>query len=405
MTNDGPAAAGDTSQDALPLRATGGITLRETLIGSATLFAFVVIIFGVYGAWLGGKFLNNSTLSFFIYENVPLFLIAIGVTIVLASGQFDLSAGFLATLCTFLTIGLYVNQGIPLELVIPIVLAVGILAGLLNAFLVNVFQLNPFIATLGTGGIFLGLYTLYGNGSDITFTATPSTTHASQWFTGINGLGSYSAKANIVVVWVLLVLLVLAAWSVVSLQFRHSNRLAVRSVSGVVAALVLAGLAYTGFPSEFNWTMVLLLFVALANWAVLRFTRFGRSIYATGGNPVAARLSGIKVNRMTTLAFVASAFFAAAAGVILAADQGTAVPGIADNYLLPAYAAAFLSTVILSHGRFHIWGALVGGTALVYINQGLATGGVSFLWTNLINGIVLIVAVSVSTGLRRHLNR
>jgi len=377
----------------------------EVVIGSATLVAFLVIIFGVYGAWLGGKFLNNTSLTFDIYQNVPVLLISVGVMIALISGQFDLSAGSLATLCVFLTVGLTVNQKLPMELVIPIVLLVGVSAGLLNAFLVNVLRLNPFIATLGTGGVFVGLYTLYANGTEISFSQTPASLHASLWFSGTKGLGSFQQKASGVVVWILLALVILAAWSVVSLQFRHMNQWTLRVASAIVGAALVAGIAWTGVTAYFSWTIVILLAVALGNWALLRLTRFGRQLYATGGNPVAARLAGIKVNRMTTLAFIASGFFASLAGIILAADQGTAVPGIANGYLLPAYAAAFLSTVILSNGRFHVWGTIVGGIAVVYISQGLVTGGVSFTWTDLINGLVLIVAVAISTSLRRRLMR
>ncbi len=375
------------------------------LISSATLVAFLVIIFGVYGAWLGQKFLNDTALSFDIYQNVPVLLISVGVMIALVSGQFDLSAGSLATLSVFLTVGLTVKQQLPMELVIPIVLLIGVAAGLFNAFLVNGLRLNPFIATLGTGGVFVGLYTLYANGTEISFSQTPAGEQASKWFSGTSGLGSFQQKASGAVVWILLALVILAAWSVVSLQFRHVDKWKLRIVAGTIAALVVGGLVWSGIVAYFSWTIVILLSVALGNWVLLRLTRFGRQLYATGGNPVAARLAGIKVNRMTTLAFVASGFFASLAGIILAADQGTAVPGIADGYLLPAYAAAFLSTVILSNGRFHIWGTIVGGLAVVYISQGLVTGGVSYTWTDLINGLVLIVAVAMSTSLRRRLMR
>lgn len=388
-----------------PAAGGSGWTLSEALIGSATLVAFLILIFGVFGGWLGGEFLNNTSLTFDIYQNVPVLLISVGVMIALSSGQFDLSAGSLATLSVFLTVGLTVNQKIPMELVIPIVLLVGVCAGLFNAFLVNVLRLNPFIATLGTGGVFVGLYTLYANGTEISFSQTPAGEHASAWFSGTNGLGSFQHKASGIVIWILLVLMVLAAWSVVSLQFRHLNKWKLRVGAAIGAAVVIGGVAWTGVVAYINWTIVILIGVALGNWALLRLTRFGRQLYATGGNPIAARLAGIKVNRLTTLAFVASGFFAALAGVILAADQGTAVPGIADGYLLPAYAAAFLSTVILSNGRFHIWGTIVGGLAVVYISQGLVTGGVSFTWTDLINGLVLIVAVAMSTSLRRRLMR
>lgn len=381
------------------------MSMSEVLIGSATLIGFLIIIFGVFGGWLGSEFLNNTSMTFDIYQNVPVLLISMGVMTALSSGQFDLSAGSLATLCVFMTVGLTVNQNLPMALVIPLVLLIGIGAGLFNAFLVNVLRLNPFIATLGTGGVFVGLYTLYANGTEISFSKTPATEHVSAWFTGTSGLGSFQNKASGVVVWILLVLILLAAWSVVSLQFRHVNAWRLRAVSAIVAALVVGAIVWSGIVAYVNWTIVIMLVMALALWALLRLTRFGRQLYATGGNPVAAMLAGIKVNRITTLAFVASGFFAALAGIVLAADQGTAVPGIADGYLLPAYAAAFLSTVIISNGRFHIWGTIVGGLAVVYISQGLVTGGVSYTWTDLINGLVLIVAVAMSTSLRRRLMR
>jgi ribose/xylose/arabinose/galactoside ABC-type transport system permease subunit len=382
-----------------------GWSLSEVLIGSATLVAFLIIIFGVFGGWLGHEFLNQTSLTFDIYQNVPVLLISTGVMIALSSGQFDLSAGSLATLCVFLTVGLTVNQKLTMGLVIPVVLLVGVGAGLFNAFLVNGLKLNPFIATLGTGGVFVGLYTLYANGTEISFSQTPAGEHASLWFAGTKGLGSFQHKASGIVIWIILALMLLAAWSVISLQFRHGNKWMVRGVSAVVGAAIVGGLAWSHLVSYMSWTIVILLGVALGVWALLRLTRFGRQLYATGGNPVAAMLAGIKVNRITTLAFVASGFFASLAGIILAADQGTAVPGIADGYLLPAYAAAFLSTVILSNGRFHMWGTITGGLAVVYISQGLVTGGVSYTWTDLINGLVLIVAVAMSTTLRRRLLR
>lgn len=87
--------------------------------------------------------------------------------------------------------------------------------------------------------------------------------------------------------------------------------------------------------------------------------------------------------------------------MLIAATQGSAAPSIADPLLLSAYAGAFLSTVILSRGRFHVWGAVVGSIALVYITSGLVAGGVPYTWTQVINGAVLIVTVSLSTFLHR----
>jgi ribose/xylose/arabinose/galactoside ABC-type transport system permease subunit len=70
---------------------------------------------------------------------------------------------------------------------------------------------------------------------------------------------------------------------------------------------------------------------------------------------------------------------------------------VAASFLLPAFAAAFLSTVVLSNGRFTVWGALVGGTFLVWVSQGLIVGGLPFTWTDVVNGTVLVIAVALST--------
>ena len=86
---------------------------------------------------------------------------------------------------------------------------------------------------------------------------------------------------------------------------------------------------------------------------------------------------------------------------MLAANQGSASPGVAPGYLLPAFAAAFLSTVVLSTGRFTVWGTIIGGTFLVWVSQGLIVGGLAFTWTEVVNGVVLVLAVAVSTVLRK----
>ncbi len=77
--------------------------------------------------------------------------------------------------------------------------------------------------------------------------------------------------------------------------------------------------------------------------------------------------------------------------------QGSASPDVAVGFLLPAFAAAFLSTVVLSTGRFTVWGAIIGGTFLVWISQGLIVGGLPFTWTDVVNGVVLVIAVALST--------
>ncbi len=376
----------------------------EAVVSSATLVGFAVILLGGYGLWLGGTFLNTGDRVFDVYQNVSPLLLSIGIVVALSAGQFDLSAGSMATMSVFLTVGLTARQDLPLPLVLVVVLAVGVLGGLLNAFLVVGLRINAFIATLGTGAVFTGISELYSGGQTMTFTTNPAAARAALWFIGPSGFGSFQAKPPAVATWLVVAGVLWCAWSAARLHWigvTHGRR---RDLLLGAGALGLAGLlGVLGIPAQFNWTILVLLAAACLAWLMLAQTALGRAIYATGGNPVAARLAGIGVNRLMVLAFAVSGFFASLAGIVLTATQGTAVPGIADGFLLPAYAAAFLSTVIMSSGRFHIWGTVAGGLAVVWVAQGLVIGGLPFTWTDLINGAVLIIAVSLSTTLRRAL--
>jgi ribose/xylose/arabinose/galactoside ABC-type transport system permease subunit len=374
------------------------------VISSATLVGFLVILIGVYGFWLGGTFLNTGDRVFDVYQNVSPLLLSIGIVVALSAGQFDLSAGSMATMSVFLTVGLASRQDLPLPLVLGIVLVTGVLGGLLNAFLVVGLRINAFIATLGTGAVFTGISELYSGGQTMAFTTNPSATRAALWFNGPQGFGSFQAKPPLVLTWLVVVLVLWCGWSAARLHWigvsSGPRRDLALGACAVAAAVVLQVL---GIPAQLNWTILVLLVAASLTWVMLRQTALGRSLYATGGNPVAARLAGIGVNRLMVLAFAVSGLFASLAGIVLTATQGNAVPGIADGFLLPAYAAAFLSTVIMSSGRFHIWGTVAGGLAVVWVAQGLVIGGLPFTWTDLINGAVLIIAVSLSTTLRRAL--
>ena len=168
-----------------------------------------------------------------------------------------------------------------------------------------------------------------------------------------------------------------------------------------VGAVLLAACLGTGVVRQMSWTIFTLGVLAIIVWVLMKYTVIGQSIYAVGGSVRAAMFAGIRTDGITLFAFVVSGLLAAVAGVVLAASQGSAAPGIADPLLLPAYAAVFLSTVLVSRGRFHVWGTVGGGIALVYVSSGLIEGGVPFTWTQVINGVVLVLAVSLSTYLRR----
>lgn len=372
---------------------------------SATPIGFAIVLLGVYGLWLGGSFLNADARVFDVYQNTPSLIISIGLISCLACGQFDLSAGANASLSAILTVGLYLKQGFPMPLAIGVAVLVAGVVGALNAIVVLRFRVNAFIATLAVSGILDGVASVYSGGSDIA--PVTGSRQLPTWFAGDSSFGSFVQKAPYGIT--VAVLILLAASAILVLHERagaSGNRRLPAEIAGIVMILALTGyLIAGGVARQVCWQIVLLLLLAWIIWVVIRYTVVGRSMFAIGGNPVAARLTGINVLRISAGAFVVSGLMAGIAGVCLAANQASATPGEADGYILSAYAAVFVSTVMLSVGRFNVWGTILGGICLVYVGEGLVVGGLQFSWTDVINGVVLLLAVSLSTSIRGMMRR
>ncbi|MFF5257956.1 ABC transporter permease [Actinomadura viridis] len=373
---------------------------RETLSSVATAAAFG-LVFVVYAVWLQGGFYDVTRLSFDVSRSTPQLVLAIAVAVCLCGHLFDLSVAAMATAGCFLSVGMFIDAGLPMGLVIVLTLLVGAAAGLLNGLLVTKFKVNAFIATLGTGGLFAGFTVVYSSGKVIG--PTPDSGPLPGWFSGAGSVGDFQNKAPLGVA--VLVTAAVVAALLISLDQRfpgpEPRRRAQVTVLALLGALVVGAAWALGLPAEFDWMIVIALSLTLLVWTVMKYTAVGHAIYAVGGNPNAAAFAGIRVRAVSLCLFVFSGTIAALAGILIASQQGSAAPGVADPLLLPAYAGAFLSTVILSRGRFHIWGTVAGSIALVYVTDGLVVGGVPYTWTQVINGAVLIVTVALSTFLQR----
>lgn len=136
--------------------------------------------------------------------------------------------------------------------------------------------------------------------------------------------------------------------------------------------------------------------VALVVWQVLRSTQFGRYVYATGSNEAATAIAGVNTRRVRLAAFVISGALAALAGALLVSRAGSAYPDGAGGLLLPAYAAAFVGASVLSDGRFHIGGTVVGVLLLQAGQTGLIMSDVAPWLTDVFNGVVLALAVALT---------
>ena len=132
-------------------------------------------------------------------------------------------------------------------------------------------------------------------------------------------------------------------------------------------------------------------------WVLVERTSLGQMIQAVGGNPVAARLSGIRVHRIKIYGFVAAGVCAALTGILLASVLGSGTTSAADSYLLNAFAAVFLGSATLRDGEFHILGTLFGVLIIAIGFNGLAIFGAPTFYQYIFQGAILVFAVGLSS--------
>lgn len=138
------------------------------------------------------------------------------------------------------------------------------------------------------------------------------------------------------------------------------------------------------------------LFLAVLVWYLMEMTPYGRYLRATGLGREAARLTGVRTGRWLKTSFVFAALLAAFAGFLQTARVGSATPSIGPEFLLPAYAAAFLGATTIKPGLFNVWGTVVGVLLLSVGITGLTIAGAPFWVPSVFNGTALVLAVSVA---------
>jgi ribose transport system permease protein len=290
----------------------------------------------LFSIWVPDTFPSVATAKQILNANAITALAALSITIPLAARVFDLSIAGVMMLTGVTVAHLIAKDGVPLVPAIGIALAVGLGVGAINAVVVVLMRIDSFIATLATGSLIAALITMVTNEVPITDAK----------------LGG--AFANI----------------------------GQTSMGGITLSVVYCAVA------------------ALAIWYLLEHTATGRRLYAAGFNPDAARLAGVRVDRLRFVSLVVSGGLAGATGIILAATLGSGSPSAGTAYLLPAFAAAFLGATQLKHGRFNAGGTIIAVLLLGTGVTGLALANAPQWAGDMFVGVVLIAALAL-TGLQR----
>ncbi|HEV2173363.1 MAG TPA: ABC transporter permease [Nitrospira sp.] len=304
----------------------------------------VLIALLVYFSWLAPAFLTANNFQILTKHVAIAAILAIGMTFVVLTGGIDLSVGSVAGFAGMLA-GYLLTQGIeiggsrhflPVAACVLIAIAVSLLVGLLNGWLVSKAGVAPFIATLGTLYVARGTALLISNGKTFPNLAGD----VARGNTGFPALGQTFLFGLPIPVWIMLVLF--------------------------AAAVIVA-----------------------------RKTPLGRHIYAVGGNERAARLAGIRVPLVKLFTYVFAALCAALVGLIIASQLEAAHPATGDSFELNAIAAVVLGGTSLMGGRGSVTGSLLGACVIGVLSDGLVMLGVSQFWQMVIKGTVIILAVAI----------
>ena len=300
----------------------------------------VLIALLILFAALAPTFLTVNNLSILAKHVSINALLAVGMTFVILTAGIDLSVGSVAGLAGMVAGGL-LTVGIgghvaPVWLAVIVALLVSAGVGLLNGIMVTRLGVAPFIATLGTLYIARGAALLLSNGRTFPDLAGD----AARGTTGFTWIGQSFLLGIPTPVWMM----------------------------AVIAAA--AAVAATRTP-------------------------FGRHVYAVGGNERAARLAGIRVQRVVVLTYVFSALCAGLVGMVIASQLEAAHPATGESFELNAIAAVVLGGTSLMGGRGSIGGSLIGAFVIGVLADGMVMMGVSEFWQIVIKGVVIVLAVTV----------
>jgi putative multiple sugar transport system permease protein len=372
------------------------------------MFIALFVIMAIFTLTTNGVFLSSRNISNLLNQTGYIAVLAVGMTLVIVIRHIDLSVGFLAGFLGAVAAIALVSWNLPVYLVIPLVLVLGIIAGLITAFLVAELNIPAFVATLAGWLGYRGALQLITAGtgtiiiSDEAFNAL-----GNGFIPDIPNIGVLPETHKLTL---LLGLLALVLYIVNDINERRQKQaynfevlptdifiLKLVFISALVIGItwVLAG--YQGL----SWTTAIVLIVTFVYDFITSKTVLGRHIYAIGGNPEAAELSGISVKRLTYVVFGSMGMLSALSGILFASRLQSATTTAGTLFELDAIAAAFVGGVSAAGGVGKVVGSIVGALVMLSLTSGMNLMSIDISYQYIVRAAVLAAAVIFDVATRR----
>jgi putative multiple sugar transport system permease protein len=383
--------------------------LRQNIREYGMFIALFVIMVIFAFTTPNGSFLSSRNLSNLLNQTGYIAVLAVGMTLVIVIRHIDLSVGFLAGFLGAVAAIALSSWGLPVYLVIPLVLGLGLLAGLITAFPVAQLGIPSFVASLAGWLIYRGFLQLVTEGtgtiiiSDNTFNAL-----GNGFIPDIPGLGGVLEgvhKLTLVLGVAAIVLFVVSTirnrrkQEAYSFEVMPADIFTVQLVfiSLLIGAVTWVLATYQGL----SWTVVIMLVVVGIYHFITSQTVLGRHIYAVGGNPDAAELSGISVKRITYMVFGSMGLLSALSGILFSARLTSASTTAGTLFELDAIAAAYVGGVSAAGGVGRVTGSIIGALVMTSLINGMNLMGVGISYQYIVRGAVLAAAVIFDVTTRR----
>ena len=356
----------------------------------------LVAIMAFFQFATGGILLRPVNLTNLILQNSYIVIMAVGMLLVIVSGHIDLSVGSVLGFVGALAAVMIVQWDMNFVVAAILCLAVGAAIGAAQGFWIAYYRIPSFIVTLAGMLVFKGLTLWLLAGQSVGPFPQAFQRIASGFvpdFLGGTEINLFSLVIGVAVACLLVYLALRARWQ----EQKRGIESEPLTAFTIKNALIFGALAYMswlmasfrGLPNVF---IVMALLIAVYSFVANR-TTVGRRIYATGGNEKAAKLSGIRTERLVFLTFANMGMLAALAGLVFAARLNTATPKAGLGFELDVIAAVFIGGASMSGGVGTIVGAVIGAFIMGVMNNGMSILGIGIDYQQVIKGLVLLAAV------------
>jgi len=371
------------------------------------MYIALAIIMVVFTITTKGVFISSRNISNMINQTGYIAVLAVGMTLVIVIRHIDLSVGFLAGFLGAVAAIALAFWHWPVYVVIPFVLLLGILAGLIPGFLVARMGIPAFVATLAGWLGYRGALQLATAGTGTIIIADKTFNAISNGFVpDILNIGILPGVHKFTLVLGLLAIILFIVGQVNDRRKKQAYNFEVLPMDMFILQLVFVSAVVGGMTwvlagyQGLSWTaVVLLILVGVYNFITTQ-TVLGRHIYAIGGNPEAAQLSGINVKRLTSVVFCSMGMLSALSGILYASRLQSASTTAGNLFELDAIAAAFVGGVSAAGGVGKVVGSIIGALVMASLTNGMNLMGIDISLQYLVRAVVLAGAVVFDVATR-----